>query len=149
MNINIRKGLASDLPSVLELINELALFEKAPEQVTITLEQLEKDGFDENPLYHFLVAECDNQVIGMVFYYFRYSTWKGKFLYLEDLIVKQEFRSKGIGKKLFDELKGQAIKDDCIGMSWQVLDWNEHAIRFYKSVGAELDDEWVNGRIML
>jgi GNAT superfamily N-acetyltransferase len=149
MNAHIRPGLKSDLPSVLKLINELALFEKAPEQVAITLEQLEKDGFDGNPLYQFLVAECDNQVIGMVFYYFRYSTWKGKFLYLEDFIVKQEFRSKGIGKKLFNELKVQAYKDECVGISWQVLEWNEHAIRFYKSVGAALDDEWVNGRIML
>lgn len=149
MNIHIRKGLKSDLPSVLKLINELALFEKAPEQVTITLEQLEKDGFDGNPLYQFLVAEYDNQVIGMVFYYFRYSTWKGKFLYLEDFIVKREFRSKGIGKMLFNELKVQAYKDECVGISWQVLEWNEHAIRFYKSVGAALDDEWLNGKLML
>ena len=149
MTIHIRKGMKSDLPKVLELISELAIFEKAPEQVTITLEQLEKDGFEGNPLYHFLVAESNHEVVGMAFYYFRYSTWKGKFLYLEDFIVRQEYRSKGIGKTLFNELKNQAIKDECIGMSWQVLDWNEDAIRFYKSIGAELDDEWLNGKIIL
>ena len=149
MTIHIRTGMKSDLPKVLELISELAIFEKAPEQVTITLEQLEKDGFEGNPLYHFLVAESNHEVVGMAFYYFRYSTWKGKFLYLEDFIVRQEYRSKGIGKTLFNELKNQAIKDECIGMSWQVLDWNEDAIRFYKSIGAELDDEWLNGKIIL
>jgi GNAT superfamily N-acetyltransferase len=85
----------------------------------------------------------------MAFYYFRYSTWKGKILYLEDFVVKQEHRSKGIGKMLFNELKSQAVQDNCVGMSWQVLDWNEGAIRFYKSIGAELDDEWLNGKLML
>jgi len=141
--------MKSDLPKVLELINELAIFEKAPEQVTITLEQLEKDGFEGNPLYRFLVAESNHEVVGMAFYYFRYSTWKGKFLYLEDFVVQQEHRSKGIGKMLFNELKSQAVQDNCVGMSWQVLDWNEGAIRFYKSIGAELDDEWLNGKLML
>ncbi|MDB2588393.1 GNAT family N-acetyltransferase [Bacteroidia bacterium] len=149
MNTHIRAGLKSDLPKVLELINDLALFEKAPEQVTITLEQLEKDGFEGIPLFHFLVAESNHAVVGMAFYYFRYSTWKGKVLYLEDFVVKQEHRSRGIGKMLFNELKSQAVQDNCVGMSWQVLDWNEDAIRFYKSIGAELDDEWLNGKLML
>jgi GNAT superfamily N-acetyltransferase len=149
MNTHIRPGLKSDLSKALELINDLALFEKAPEQVTITLEQLEKDGFEGIPLYHFLVAESNHEVVGMAFYYFRYSTWKGKILYLEDFVVKQEHRSKGIGKMLFNELKSQAVQDNCVGMSWQVLDWNEGAIRFYKSIGAELDDEWMNGKLML
>ena len=149
MNTHIRPGLKSDLPKVLELINDLALFEKAPEQVTITLEQLEKDGFEGIPLFHFLVAESNHAVVGMAFYYFRYSTWKGKILYLEDFVVKQEHRSRGIGKMLFNELKSQAVQDNCVGMSWQVLDWNSDAIRFYKSIGAELDDEWLNGKLML
>ena len=149
MNTHIRPGLKSDLPKVLELINELAIFEKAPELVTITLEQLETDGFEGIPLFHFLVAESNHKVVGMAFYYFRYSTWKGKILYLEDFVVKQEHRSKGIGKMLFNELKSRAVEDNCVGMSWQVLDWNADAIRFYKSIGAELDDEWLNGRIML
>ena len=149
MNTHIRPGLKSDLPKVLELINELGIFEKAPEKVTITLEQLEKDGFEGIPLFHFLVAESNHKVVGMAFYYFRYSTWKGKFLYLEDFVVKQEHRSKGIGKMLFNELKSRAVEDNCVGMSWQVLDWNADAIRFYKSIGAELDDEWLNGKLML
>ena len=101
MKIKIRDGSKEDLPAILELIKELAEFENAREQVTITLEDLEKDGFGENPSYCCLIAEQDNEIIGLSFYWIRYSTWKGKFLFLEDFVVKKEYRRSGIGSKLF------------------------------------------------
>ena len=99
----IREGIKKDLPTVLELIKELADFENARDQVTITLEDLEKDGFGENPWYWFLVAEKDNEIVGLSFYWIRYSTWKGKFLFLEDFVIKEEYKRQGIGSKLFEE----------------------------------------------
>lgn len=147
MAISIRKGTKEDLPAVLELIKELALYEKAPEEVTITIEQLAEDGFGDNPLYWLLIAEEDGEVIGMSFFYIRYSTWKGKCLYLEDLIVKEEHRGKGAGKRLFDATIKAAAEMDAKLMVWQVLDWNEPAIKFYEQYGAELDGEWINGKL--
>jgi GNAT superfamily N-acetyltransferase len=140
----IRKGTKADLPAALELIKELALFEKAPQEVTNTLSMMEEDGFGENPIFGFILAEVDGAIIGMSLYYYRYSTWKGKRLYLEDLIVTESKRGLGIGKLLFEETIEIAKKTNCTGMMWQVLDWNEPAINFYKKYNAHFDGEWVN-----
>lgn len=148
MNVVIRKGEEKDLVHVLALIKELALYEKAPHEVTMTLEQLHEDGFGSRPLYEFIVATVNEQVVGLSFYYFRYSTWKGKFLYLEDFVVKDAFRGMGIGKLLFETTMKIALDSKCVGMKWQVLDWNEPAIRFYQKYGAVLDPEWLNGTLM-
>ena len=147
MDFNIRKATKNDLPEVFNLIKELALYENAPEEVKITLEKLEKDGFGDHPLYWIILAENKEGVIGMSFYYIRYSTWKGKCLYLEDLVVKQEYRQRKIGKALFEATIKTAKEINAKQMNWQVLDWNEPAINFYKKFDAELDDEWINGKI--
>ena len=149
MEITIRKATKNDLSEVLSLIKELALFEKQPQEVTITLEQLEQDGFGEHPLYWIILAEENGGIVGMSFYYIRYSTWKGRCLYLEDLVVKEKYKQQGIGKLLFEATLKEAKKMDAKLMNWQVLDWNEPAIQFYKKFNTELDDEWINGKIRL
>lgn len=148
VNVQIRKGIESDLEGVLALIKELAVYEKAPQEVTISLAQLREDGFGTRRLFEFIIAEFDGRVVGMAFYYFRYSTWKGKFLYLEDFVVSEAFRGKGIGAQLFDSVMQVSLSEACVGMTWQVLDWNEPALHFYKKYGAHLDGEWINGRLM-
>jgi len=147
MKILIRKGIRKDLPSVLKLIKELADFENAKDQVTITLEDLEKDGFGEHPWYWFLVAEKDDEIVGLSFYWIRYSTWKGKFLFLEDFVIKQEYRRNGIGSKLFEETVKICKKLRLNGMVWQVLDWNNSAIKFYKKYNADISNDWLNGKL--
>ncbi len=147
MNFNIRKATKNDLPEVLNLVKELAIYEKEPEAVVITLKQLEQDGFGEKPLYWVLLAENENGLLGISFYYIRYSTWKGKSLYLEDLIVKEEFRGHKIGETLFKETIKTAKEIGATAMNWQVLDWNEPAINFYKKFDAELYDNWINGQL--
>lgn len=142
--IKIREGRKEDLPRVLELIKELALFERAPHEVTNTLEMLEEDGFGPRPVYGFFVAETSEKIIGLSLYYWRYSTWKGKRLYLEDIIVTESERGRGAGKLLFDRTMHKALEENCTGMMWQVLEWNEPAIKFYKKYGSKLDAEWVN-----
>jgi GNAT superfamily N-acetyltransferase len=142
--MNIRKGTLQDLPQTLELIKELALYEKALDQVTNTVEQMEKDGFGSNPLFGFFVAEQDTQIIGISLYYFRYSTWKGKRLYLEDIIVTEKERGTGCGRRLFERTMRLSIEENCSGMIWQVLNWNEPAINFYKKYDARIDGEWLN-----
>ena len=144
MSIAIREGKKADLPRVLELIKELALYEKAPDEVINTVGMMEKDGFGENPVYGFYVAEENQNIIGLSLYYWRYSTWKGKRLYLEDIIVTESERGRGIGKLLFDITMQKAIDEDCTGMMWQVLDWNEPAINFYKKYGSRIEDGWLN-----
>jgi GNAT superfamily N-acetyltransferase len=144
MKINIRPGQKEDLPRVLELVKELAEFERAPHEVTNTLGQMEEDGFGPQPIYGFFVAVQKEEIIGLSLYYWRYSTWKGKRLYLEDIIVTEQQRGKGAGKLLFDRTMGKALEDNCTGMMWQVLEWNEAAINFYKKYGSKLDAEWVN-----
>ncbi|WP_258105382.1 GNAT family N-acetyltransferase [Marinoscillum sp. MHG1-6] len=146
-SFNIRKGTKDDLPAALELIRELALYEKAPEEVTNTLEMMERDGFGEEPVFGFIMAESESMIVGMSLYYFRYSTWKGKRLYLEDLIVTEKFRGKGIGKLLFEQTIETAKSTGCTGVMWQVLDWNEPAINFYKKYNTQFDKEWVNCNI--
>ncbi len=140
----IRIGEKKDLPRVLELIKELATYEKAPHQVINTVALMEQDGFGSNPIYGFFVAENENIIVGISLYYWRYSTWKGKRLYLEDIIVTEKERGSGIGKLLFDRTMQKALEENCSGMMWQVLEWNEPAINFYKKYGAKLDDEWTN-----
>lgn len=147
MAITLREGKKEDLPEVLELIRELALYERAPEQVTITLQQLEEDGYGENPMYWVILAEEDGRVMGMSFYYIRYSTWKGKCLYLEDIIVKEADRGKGAGRLLFEATIKAAKEIDAKLMVWQVLDWNTPSIEFYEKYEAELDSEWINGKL--
>lgn len=147
MDFTIRKATKEDLPEVLALVTELAIYEKAGHEVTITLEELEKDGFGENPLYWIILAENENGILGMSFYYIRYSTWKGRCLYLEDIVVKEEYRGQKIGKVLFEETIKAAKEMNAKLMTWQVLDWNEPAINFYKKFNAELDGEWINGKL--
>ncbi len=142
--INIRIGLQSDLPQVLELIKELALFENAPDEVVNTVAKMEQDGFGSHPIYGFFVAEKGKSIVGLALYYWRYSTWKGKRLYLEDIVVTESERGTGIGKLLFERTMQHSLDEDCSGMMWQVLEWNEPAINFYKKYGAKLDDGWTN-----
>jgi len=143
----IRKGVKGDLPDVLRLIKELAEYEKALDCVKITLEELEDDGFGDHPWYWFLVAESNNKIIGMSFYFIRYSTWSGKFLYLEDFVIDKEYRQQGIGSLLF-EATIQICKDENLnGMTWQVLDWNSPAIKFYEKYNADISTEWLNGKL--
>ena len=142
--MNIRKGEKKDLPKVLELVKELATYEKAPHEVINTVALMEQDGFGLNPIYGFFVAENENEIVGISLYYWRYSTWKGKRLYLEDIIVTEKERGSGIGKLLFDRTMQKSLEENCSGMMWQVLEWNEPAINFYKKYGAKLDDEWTN-----
>lgn len=140
----IRRGTKADLPRTLELINELALYEKAPQEVTNTIARMEEDGFGANPVFGFFVAETDRGIVGISVYYYRYSTWKGKRLYLEDIVVTEKERGNGLGKLLFDRTMQQCLDDECTGMMWQVLDWNGPAINFYKKYYAKMDYEWVN-----
>jgi GNAT superfamily N-acetyltransferase len=140
--INIREGKKNDLPRVLELVRELAEFERAPDEVINTVADMERDGFGPNPIFGFFVAENANGLVGLSLYYWRYSTWKGKRLYLEDIIVTESERDKGIGKLLFDRTLKHTLDTGCSGMTWQVLDWNEPAIGFYKKYGSKVSTEW-------
>jgi GNAT superfamily N-acetyltransferase len=142
--MKIREGKKEDLPRVLELIKELAEYEKAPHEVSNTVDLMEKDGFGPNPIYGFFVAEDSDRILGLSLYYWRYSTWKGKRLYLEDIIVTESERGRGMGKQLFERTMEKALEEKCTGMMWQVLEWNEPAINFYKKYGSKLDGEWVN-----
>lgn len=147
--MKIRRATQADCPRLLELVNELAIFEKAPHEVTVSLQEFENSGFSQHPVWWAFVAENDTEIIGFALYYIRYSTWKGCRMYLEDIIITEEYRSKGIGTLLFDRLIEEAKDRNLHGISWQVLDWNESAIDFYKKYNAKLDPEWVNGSIEL
>ena len=147
MNITIREALKEDCPRLLELINELAVYEKAPEEVTVTLAEFQEAGFGQQPVWKAFVAEAGQVIHGFGLYYVRYSTWKGCRLYLEDLIVTEEMRGKGIGKLLFDTLIKEAVDKNYNGMTWQVLDWNEPAINFYKKYNAHIESGWLNGAL--
>ena len=141
--MKIRKGSINDMPAVLELIKELAHFEKEPNAVVVTVEDLEKDGFSDHPLFHTFVAEVDNKVVGIALYYYRYSTWKGKTIHLEDLIVKESMRGTGCGSALYKEIIKQGKADKVRRIEWNVLDWNKPAIDFYKKSGAKVFDDWL------
>jgi|TARA_B100000497_G_scaffold37108_1_gene43486 GNAT superfamily N-acetyltransferase len=145
----IRKANATDIPSMMKLIVELAIYERAPNEVTNTEQMMLKDGFGDNPLYHAFVADIEGEIIGFAITYYRYSTWKGRCLYLEDLIVTENYRNKGIGQKLFDYCLSFGKKNSCEKMIWQVLDWNQPAINFYNKNNAQLDNSWINGSLSL
>ncbi len=142
--VTIRAGRKEDLPRTLELVRELAEFERAPHEVINNVALMEKDGFGPNPIFGFFVAENGNGIVGISVYYWRYSTWKGKRLYLEDIVVTESERGNGMGKLLFDRTMQHALDENCSGMLWQVLDWNEPAINFYKKYNAKFDDGWIN-----
>lgn len=144
MEINIRVAKREDCARLLELVHELAVYEKAPDEVSVTLEEFEEAGFGANPVWKSFVAETDEIIQGFGLYYIRYSTWKGCRMYLEDLLVTETMRGRGVGKLLFDRLIEEAVEKGLNGMSWQVLDWNEPAINFYKKYNAPLDGGWMN-----
>lgn len=143
MQIVVRDGKKEDVQFIFELIKELAVYEKAADEVENTIEQLIEDGFGLQPLYGVIVAENEGIIVGISIYYFRYSTWKGKRLYLEDIVVTEKMRGNGIGKLLFEASIQKAKEHKCNDMTWTVLDWNEPAINFYKKYGAEFHKEWV------
>ena len=139
----IRKGTPTDMAAVLNLIKELAIFEKEPNAVVITVDDLLRDGFGESPLFHTFVAEVDNQIIGTALYYYRYSTWKGRTIHLEDLIVKEDKRGSGAGFALYSEVIRQGKRDNVRRIEWNVLDWNTPAIEFYEKSGARILNDWL------
>ena len=140
--MNIRKGNPEDMGAVLSLIQELAIFENEPNAVLITVEDLIRDGFGQNPLFHVFVAEVEKEIVGIALYYYRYSTWKGKTIHLEDLVVKENMRGSGVGFALYSEIIKQGKKDKVRRIEWNVLDWNTPAIHFYKNSGAKILDDW-------
>ena len=145
--VHIRKGTINDMEAVHALIQELAAYEKALDEVEVSVEELKADGFGEQPAFEVLVATMQEKVVGFALYYTSYSTWKGKCIYLEDFLVNAEYRRFGIGKKLFQAVVDEGVRRKCRRMDWQVLDWNEPAINFYKKWGASLEPEWLNGRL--
>ena len=145
--IIIRKGTEKDLASALTLVKELAAYEKAPDEVEVTIEEMANWGFGENKVFDFFVAQENETTIGIALYYYKYSTWKGKCMFLEDIIVTESRRGEGIGKLLFDEIVKVAKTEKVRRLEWQVLDWNEPAINFYKKYNAVLDGEWINCKL--
>lgn len=145
--MEIRQGNKQDVPGAFALIRELALYEKAPEEVDNTIESMIEDGFGDEPIFGFFVAEANQAIVGLALYYYRYSTWKGKCLYLEDIVVTESHRGRGIGKLLFDRIVTKVKEEKLKGISWQVLEWNEPAISFYKKLNAAMDGEWINCRM--
>jgi ribosomal protein S18 acetylase RimI-like enzyme len=146
--ISVRKAKKEDCVRLLELITELAVYEKAPGEVTVSLAHFEESGFGEKPVWWAFVAEesLDNSksILGFALYYIRYSTWKGQRMYLEDLVVTEAARGKGAGKILFNALIEEAKEKKFSGIVWQVLNWNEPAINFYKKYNTDFDPEWIN-----
>ena len=140
--MNIRKGNADDMQAVLGLIQELADFENESDAVEVTVADLIRDGFGPSPLFHVFVAEVEAQIVGIALYYYRYSTWKGKTIHLEDLVVKESMRGTGVGYALYSEIIKQAKKDEVKRIDWNVLDWNTTAVAFYEKSGAKVLDEW-------
>jgi GNAT superfamily N-acetyltransferase len=147
MKIDIRYALKTDCDRILELIHELAVYEKAPEEVTVTLEEFEDAGFGEKPVWKAFLAEVNGNIEGFALFYIRYSTWKGCRLYLEDFIVTEKMRGKGIGKLLFDRTIQEAKENNYAGMVWQVLDWNQPAIKFYNKYNSGLENGWINASL--
>ena len=144
MEISIRRAEKKDCIRLLGLIQELAEYEKAPNEVTATLAHFEESGFGKNPVWWAFVAEIDGKVEGFALYYIRYSTWKGQRMYLEDILVTEKMRGQKLGKLLFERLVAEAKEKKFTGIVWQVLDWNEPAINFYKKYNTKFDNEWIN-----
>lgn len=156
MSVIIRRAQKEDCPRLLELVKELAEYEKAPDEVTVPLAHFIDSGFGPHPVWWAFVAESSSPegrktgasaIVGFALYYIRYSTWKGQRMYLEDIIVSKEYRGKGIGKMLFDKLIEEGKQKHFNGMIWQVLEWNEPAIHFYEKYHASFDKEWWTGSI--
>jgi len=144
MKITIRRAVKDDCARLLELIQELAAYERAPDEVTVTLDHFTESGFGKQPVWWAFVAEVDEVIVGFALYYIRYSTWKGQAMYLEDILITNAMRGKGIGKLLFDRLINEAKEKKFNRIIWQVLDWNEPAINFYRKYNADFDASWVN-----
>lgn len=147
MEINIRKAERKDCKRIQELVYELAVYEKQPQEVTVSLKQFEESGFGEHPVWWAFVAEVDGNIEGFALYYIRFSTWKGERMYLEDILVTEKMRGNCIGTALFNALIEEAEQRKLNGIVWQVLDWNESAINFYKKYDAEFDGEWLNAAL--
>jgi GNAT superfamily N-acetyltransferase len=145
---SIRTATEQDMPDVHSLIRELAHYEKAAAEVEITVEILTADGFGPGKIFDCFVAEMNGEVVGFALFYTKYSTWKGKCLFLEDFVIRENLRGKGIGKQLFEAVIGVACERKVKRMEWQVLDWNEPALNFYRKYGANLDPEWINGKLV-
>lgn len=152
--INIRIGTEADLPNILNLIKELATYEKAPDEVEVTLAEMQNWGFGKDKIFDFFVAEdhgaeqsTPHGIVGLALYYYKYSTWKGKCMFLEDIIVTESQRGKGIGKLLFDEIVKVAKQQKVRRLEWQVLEWNTPAIKFYEKYNSTLDAEWINCKL--
>jgi len=143
----LRRGQEADLPRVLALIQELAAYERAPHEVTNTLEMMRRDGFGPAPIFGFFVLESGAELLGLALFYTAYSTWKGRMLYLEDLVITEAARRGGYGRQLFEAVVQEARRTGAQRLKWQVLNWNEPAIGFYKKLGAQLDGEWLNGNL--
>ena len=147
MSLNIRIGIETDIPQALLLVKELATYEKAPNEVEVTVDEMLNWGFGPKKQFDFFVALENDAIVGLALYYYKYSTWKGKCLFLEDIIVTESQRGKGLGKLLFDKVVTVAKEQKVRRMEWQVLDWNTRAIEFYKKYDATLDGEWVNCKL--
>lgn len=143
----IRKGEEKDLGALHALILELAKYEKCPGEVETGIEDMRELGFGINPVFGFFVAQLHNKVVGIALYYYKYSTWKGRCLYLEDLIVTEKYRRQGIGARLFEAVVALARQEKVKRLEWQVLNWNEPALRFYRRYKADVNDEWLNCRL--
>ena len=147
--LNLRRATAADAQLILQFIRDLAAYEREPDAVTATTDDILRDGFGPNPKFWCLIAEWNGAPAGFAFYFFNYSTWIGKpGLFLEDLFVKPELRGKGIGKALLAELARIAIQENCYGVKWEVLDWNQPAIDFYVSLGAIIRKEWLTVKLV-
>ena len=142
MGFNVRKAERQDMPQVLDLIRELAVFEKEPDAVEVTVEDLETEGYGNNPLFHCFVAELDEKIVGIALVYYRFSTWKGRTIHLEDLIVSESHRGTGIGMALYKKVMEFADENKVKRVEWNVLDWNTNAIEFYENTGAHILDDW-------
>jgi len=147
MKAQIRDARPEDMKAVHDLIRELAIYEKAASELVNTVEQLKEDGFGNHKIFDCIVAEFENEIIGFALFYTSYSTWKGKCLYLEDFLVTEKHRGKGVGKQLFEQVYSIAKARNVGRFEWQVLDWNQTAIDFYKKYDAEMDGEWFNAKI--
>ena len=142
--INIRRATKEDIGLVRDLVMELAIFEKAPEEVTSSLADYVQEGFSDNPLFTANLIYLNDELAGFSLWYYRFSTWKGRRFYLEDLYIKEAYRGKGLGRNLINEAIEEAKRMKCTGMMWQVLDWNQPAIDFYNTLGVKMDAGWLN-----